>query len=167
MNLVFSIQYTFIGTILVLILLITGCNEKQAHEMINQTDVQLLGRFIKLPLKPERVKFDVRTLGVEGGIGPTDTEVFAVLEYSSSNFDKVIKLIKASAPTWESGDYELQPSNWFNVSELPDNVVSENTMTIKATALQSAEPFFSSPYLNGVVIPLKKLNTILIVLFTS
>ena len=135
--------------------------------MINQTDIQMLSRFIELPVKPERVTFDVRTLGTEGGIGPTDSEVFAVLEYSSSNYAQVLKILKASDQSWQSGDFQLRPSDWFDVNQLPDGGDLEKPVTIRTDKLQSATAFFSSPYLNGVVIPLKRANTILVVLFTT
>ncbi len=155
-----------LSTLTVLVLLISGCTEKKDTDMKNQTDIEMLGRFITLPAPPVDVRYDIKTLGTGDGVGPEDTEIFAVLEFTGSDYEHVTAKMKADNDPAGKTAVQLSPPDWFDSSQLPEISGTGSNPLINVEHQLPADAFYSSPYLNGTVILLKQQNRVLLILYT-
>lgn len=55
-----------------------------------KTDLRMLGRLVRLPRPAVAAIFETRDIGVGGMIGPTDWELFAVIDFAPGDFDAVL-----------------------------------------------------------------------------
>jgi hypothetical protein len=75
-----------------------SCSESQLDKAeAMQTDIALLGKFVTLQPAPAEAKWSVTTIGTEGGLGPTDNALWAVLRYSEADFATISRALKADA----------------------------------------------------------------------
>ncbi|MFC3219906.1 hypothetical protein ACFOEZ_12820 [Tianweitania populi] len=95
-----------------------GCSESQPAKLAEvQTDIALLGKFITLHPAPLEAKWSITPIGTEGGLGPTDNELWAVLRYSEADLATISRALKAGAalpqvtvdapPTWLLAEADL------------------------------------------------------------
>ncbi|WP_312795670.1 hypothetical protein [Tianweitania sp.] len=75
-----------------------GCSESQPAKVAEvQTDIALLAKFITLHPAPVEAKWSVTPIGTEGGLGPTDNELWAVLRYSEADLAAISHALKTDA----------------------------------------------------------------------
>ena len=110
--------------ILISLLTLAGCTTDVAHQpnatqetimaAPYQTDIAQLSQFINLPAQPAQALWQVREKGAGGtAIGPTDTELIAVLQLDQDILEKLEgQLLQQTSPTdlFVAPDF-VQP--WF------------------------------------------------------
>ena len=116
------------------------------------TDVETLEKAVTLPRRPQAVQWRMSPRGVQGGLGPTDTQLLAVLEYPAADAQALLSTLKATKLTAKVDD-----GGW-----LPE----ATREALKQATAYEAKPFFKSPLNQGTVFHLPKTNTFVVVLFT-
>ncbi len=82
-----------------------------------QTDIATLRKFVTLKPAPVAAKWSVTTIGTDAVLGPSDTELWAVVRYSDADFATVSRALKAdealrpategAPPAWLLADVDL------------------------------------------------------------
>lgn len=95
-----------------------GCSPSQTETVADpQTDIAILAKFVTLHPAPIEAKWSVTPIGTEGGLGPTDNELWAVLRYAEADFATISRALKAdetppqitmnTPPAWLLADVNL------------------------------------------------------------
>ena len=58
-----------------------------------QTDIATLRKFVTLQPSPVDAKWSVDKIGTDGGLGPSDTTLWAVVRYSDADFAAVSRAL--------------------------------------------------------------------------
>lgn len=127
-------------------------------------DIQTLSKAIHLPGQPEKVWWQRATIGKQGGLGPDDWYLIAVMKFKKNDLETIIHQSQTI-----SGDLTLQPSHvfaWFPeelkkiMSPLPDG-----SFKIQSAGFDPA-PFVRSPLLHGFMLKVDD-ATLFLILGTS
>ncbi|RYZ35804.1 MAG: hypothetical protein EOO72_11810 [Myxococcaceae bacterium] len=117
------------------------------------TDLETLEKNATLPLRPQQVRWRQSLRGVQGGLGPTDTQLLAVLEYSAADAQALLSTLKTTRLTVKVDD-----GGW-----LPE----ATREALKQATAYEATPFFKSSLRQGTVFHLTASNTFVLVLFST
>ncbi|RKH48478.1 hypothetical protein [Corallococcus llansteffanensis] len=117
------------------------------------TDLETLQKLVTLPRRPQAVQWRSSARGIPGGLGPTDTQLLAVLEYPAADVQALLSTLKSTRLTVKVDD-----GGW-----LPE----ATREALKQATAYEATPFFKSPLNQGTVFHLPKSNTFVLVLFTT
>ncbi|MCY1045677.1 hypothetical protein OV208_30470 [Corallococcus sp. bb12-1] len=117
------------------------------------TDLETLEQNVTLPRRPQAVQWRKSPRGIQGGLGPSDTQLIAVLEYPAAEAQALLPTLKATRLTVKVDD-----GGW-----LPETTRA----ALKQATAYEATPFFKASLRQGTVFHLPQSNTFVLVLFSS
>ena len=124
-----------------------GCSESQPNKLAEvQTDIALLGKFVTLHPAQAEAKWSVTPIGTEGGLGPTDNALWAVLRYSEADLATISRALKtdASLPQITLS----APPAWL-LAEVDLSRFQRGTDYVLEGPVSDGMPFASSLYTTG------------------
>jgi hypothetical protein len=117
------------------------------------TDFASLERMVNLPHRPSAVQWRRAFQGPGGGLGPTDWQLIAVLEYPPAEAQALVSTLR---PT-EVAAPGLDDGGW-----LPE----ATRQSLKDAQAYDASAFYRSPLLAGTLLHVPGSNTFVLSLFT-
>ncbi|RKG93281.1 hypothetical protein [Corallococcus terminator] len=117
------------------------------------TDLETLEKSVALPRRPQAVQWRKSLRGIQGGLGPSDTQLIAVLEYPAAEAQALLPTLKATRLTVKVDD-----GGW-----LPE----ATREALKQATAYEATPFFKGSLRQGTVFHLPQSNTFVLVLFST
>ncbi|NBD10841.1 MULTISPECIES: hypothetical protein [Corallococcus] len=117
------------------------------------TDLETLEKTVTLPRRPQAVRWRQSARGIPGGLGPTDTQFLAELEYAAADVPALQAALKPTRLT-----VKVEDGGW-----LPDATRD----ALKGATAYDAAPFFKGSLRQGTVFHLPGTNTFVLVLFSS
>jgi hypothetical protein len=117
------------------------------------TDLETLERAVSLPRRPRAAQWRKALRGTVG-LGPTDWQLVAVLEYSPEDSAALLATLTSTRLTSSIGDDD----GWLPAA---------TRVALKDAPAFEATPFFKSPLLQGTLFHLPGTTTFVLVLFTT
>ncbi|MBN8231804.1 hypothetical protein JYK02_30260 [Corallococcus macrosporus] len=117
------------------------------------TDLETLEKTVTLPRRPQAVQWRQSPRGVPGGLGPTDTQFLAVLEYPAAEGQALQAALKPTRLTVKVDD-----GGWLPAATRD---------ALKGATAYDAAPFFKGSLRQGTVFQLPDSSTFVLVLFSS
>ena len=134
--------------------------------VITHTDMDLLERFITLPVRPEAVSFETWDIGTPGGLGPTDRRFLALLRYDEAGFARVLKLLDAAGQ--EPQGRRVEAPSWLDATPSLEPLRREgDQLVLEGETARRATPFAQGSFPNGIAVALEDGRHVLVVMFTS
>jgi hypothetical protein len=145
---------------------VAACSNSEAdmHEKPD-TDIAVLAKFIVLDPKPDSVEWSILEEKGESGLGPIDSVLVAVLNYSPADFGKVEAAI-AEGERPEGGQMRKVP-DW-----LPKNVMAASK-SAAGEAIDfggkagSAHSYALAPYSDGFAVAFPTSSSVLVYLYSK
>jgi hypothetical protein len=148
-----------------------GCHQDNTttkQELTMKTDLQELTKRMAMPVAPRSVHWIQGMPGKGGPIGPNDSVLTALLEYSNESMEELKSTLQ---PPSDQEPVALNPKElelFFPGTDTSKWEHPSPGLVIVPGELHSAAPFAKSPFLNGKAVILQdKPNTVLVALFTS
>ena len=116
-----------------------------------RTDLDMLARFVALPVRPEAASFEMREVG-SGGPGPTDQSFVALLRYDAAGFERVRELLDAAGR--EPQGLRIAAPDWLGPTPLAPAGREGDDLVLEGEAARRVEPFARGGLLDGVAMPL-------------
>lgn len=148
-------------------LLASACSPDAQETKTMQTDVEVLSRFMTLPALPAKAQYGFQQFGTQGGFGPDDSQIVAVIEFSAADAPQVAAVMDGAGPPKSRDRYVLQRPDWLADPQIDGVRVRDGVIEIDPGNASSAAPFFSSPYLDGIAVKLDGARKVLVILHTS
>jgi hypothetical protein len=117
------------------------------------TDLETLEKAVTLPRKPQSVRWRSSPRGIPGGLGPTDTQLLAVLEYSAADAQALQASLKPTRLT-----SRVEDGGWLPAA---------THEALKGATAYDATPFHKGALRQGTVFHLPQSHTFVLVLFTT
>ena len=133
--------------------------------VVMHSDMDLLERFISLPVKPRSTWFETSELRTPGGFGPTDGTFLALLRHDEAGFDPITARLEEAGE--HRGGFRAGARDWLRTERL-DPVAREGDLLVyEGDAARRATPFEKDGLLGGVALPLDDGEHVLVVIGTS
>lgn len=151
----------------ILLLSIVACSPQPSpKDMSVKNSTPELSRFIKFPIQPKSVQWQILTSSQEqGGLGPDDWGIVAVLGFSPEDKQKIIETSNSiNVDTTFPSSFIL---DWFPVGVR--SLFAEaggHGLRLKA-APKDAVLFYNSPLINGFFVPANDDEHLFLYLFTQ
>lgn len=132
-----------------------------------KTDIEALAKTINLPVRPQEAKWQSKTMGTNATPsvpGPSDYVLTAVLKYSDSDVQELIKKLNAVPTDKKLANAEVE--EWFPEEVKKAAKTVEGKEKIEG-ANYAPDAFLRSPYSNGKVLRVGETNYFIVKVFTS
>lgn len=143
-----------------------GCMKKETKPMPFSTDMNALGRLIRLPHQPKTVRWSEITMG-KPGLGPTDYSLIAVLEYDDTTCTEILgestRELEGNPAMLTKEDAEGWLFPLVRKQLEPDG---EAFYRVKGVVFQPTL-FAKPPFVVGYVIRIEKTNFLFLTLSTT
>lgn len=134
--------------------------------VVMHADMELLERFVALPVRPRSAAFEMWVRGAPGaGPGPTDSTLMALLRYDEAGFGRIAEMLAEAGP--HPGGFEVETRGWLDGVPLASATREGGLLVYGGEGARRATPFGKGGLRGGVALPLANGEHVLLVIGTS
>ncbi len=147
--------------VLLISLMFVACTQATQEEVKVNTDMEQLEKLISLPSAPIKSMWSIVELSKNDTFGSNDWALVAILSFPIGTIEKLFTDEKIVG----KGSF-VPAMNWYPTEFTTQLKIEGNSQLSTNVNKYSAELFYSSPLLNGYILPIHGTNDIYLYLFT-